>query len=71
VVATTVEVEREGNKVVVVKTMLGGVNVLEKNWGDCAGTSVIRLTGDEGSALDITIVVSDGEGTDGDVYCGI
>jgi hypothetical protein len=71
VVATTVEVERGDDKVVVEKTMFGGVNVSEKMWDSCAGTSVIRLTGDGDSALDTRIEVIDGEGTRGDVSCEV
>lgn len=63
-VATTVEVDRGGGKVVVEKTMYGGVVVPEKMWGSSGGTSV---TGD--SALDTRIVVSNGDGTGGDVSC--
>lgn len=63
------EGEREGEKVVVMKMMSGGVNVPEENWDSCSGTSVITLTGDGGGAFDIRIVVGDGEGTGGEV-CG-
>lgn len=66
-VATTVEVERGGDKVVVEKTMYGGAVVPEKMWGSSAGTSVIGLTGD--NALDTRIVVRNGEGTGGDISC--
>jgi len=70
-VATTVEAERGGGKVVVEKTMFGGVIVSEKMWDSCAGTSVIRLTEDGDGALDIRIVVSNGKGTGGDGSCEV
>lgn len=63
------EGEREGEKVVVMKTMSGEVNVPAENWDSCAGTSVISLTGVGGREFDIRIVVGDGDGTGGEV-CG-
>lgn len=65
------EVEREGEKVVVVKAMSGGVNVSGNIWDSGAGTSVIILTGDTVSVLDIRIVIGDGDGTGGDVFSGV
>lgn len=65
------EVERKGDKVVVVKTMSGGVNVSEIIWDSRVGTSELILTGDRANVLDIRIVVGDGDGTGGDVSSGV
>jgi hypothetical protein len=52
--------------------MLGEVNTPGENWDGGARTSVMGLArGAGGSALDIGIVVGDGEGTNGGASCEV
>jgi hypothetical protein len=64
---TTEEVGREGDKLVMVETILGVVNNSEEKWSGGA-TSVIGLVG---STLDIRTVGDDGEGTGSVVSCEV